>query len=532
MTRVLHSKLGLIAALCVFALLVAWGWVGFIASDDWTFAVGGYGWIEDFPFVGGHGTIRYPITIPIALSFLTLGENEFALALPSLIYIFGFLTLTWVIVRRAADGWIAFGALAALITCPLLVIQSSIASVDIVEMFYLFSSVYLFWHCVEHGPDAKRLFFAGALAGLGFLTRETAIFIALFYAIYFAIGYRFHRGHYLWITAGFIAVWLVEVIYLWIMTGDPLYRITIALNHDSTIDRSIDLAGNMIVHPVIDPLLVLLANQEFMALFFVAIPLGGWLYFSRSIAPKLQRLARIVATLGLVWFVTAGAAQTLLPLNPRYFIVTAAAACILTGIALALLWQRSGKRWLVLLVALFLLSTNLLGIYVENKDFVFGERQLAAVAVERPNEKLYTDPMTRYRADMLLRWEAAQPRVLAEPPAAGTLYFHNPKWADNANFMMTADQIPAFKAQPGWQVIGSWEPQPPLITKAIEASGLSAIIPQGIWYKLRYRHPRVTLYRVRWLPHACAMRPTPLSAAAICSIKAPEGTRPTSIFGG
>ena len=495
--RMLHTRAGLFVALFIFALLVAWGWVGFLGSDDVTFAIGGYGWLEDFPFVGGHGTIRYPITIPIALSFLTLGEHEFAMVLPSLLYMLGFLVLTWLTVKRAGEGWLAFGALAALITCPLLVVQSSIASVDIVEMFYLFGSAYLFWRCAEDGPDAKRLFLAGALAGLGFLTRETAIFIAVFYAIYFAIGYRFHRGHYLWIAAGFVAVWLFEVIYLWIMTGDPLYRITIALNHDSSIDRSIDLAGNLIVHPLVDPLLVLLANQEFMALFFVAIPLGGWLCFSRSIEPKLQRFAGIVAMLGLVWFITAGAAQKLLPLNPRYFMITCASACILTGMGLAVLWQRGQKRWAVLLVAAFLVGTNLLGIYVENKDSMFGERQLADLTATQPQQTFYTDPMTSYRADMLLRWEKAQPRVLEDAPPAGALYVHNPKWTDSANFKMPADQIPAFKPQPGWEKLGSWEPQPPLITKAIEASGLSAIIPDGIWKKLRYRHSPVTLYKVK-----------------------------------
>ena len=496
MTRVLQSRAGLVLALLTFAVLVAWGWIGFLGSDDVTFAIGGYGWLEHFPFVGGHGTIRYPITIPIALSFLTLGEHELAMVLPSLLYMFGFLVLTWFAVGRAGDGWLAFGALAALITSPLLVIQSSIASVDIVEMFYLFASAYLFWRCVEDGPDAKRLFFAGALAGLGFLTRETAIFIAVFYALYFVIGYRFHRGHYLWIAAGFVAVWAVEVIYLWIMTGDPLYRITIALNHDSSIDRGIDLAGNLIVHPLIDPLLVLLANQEFMALFFIAIPLGSWLCFSRRIEPKLQRFGRIVATLGLVWFVTAGAAQKLLPLNPRYFMITAASACILTGIALALLWQRGRTRW-ALLIAAFLLGTNLLGIYVENKDSMFGEHVLAKLAEDRPKDIIYTDPMTRYRADMLLRWEKAQPRVLGEPPKYGTLYLYNPKWAESSNFMMTKNQIAAFQPKPEWDCLNTIEPRPPLITHLVEATGLSAIIPGGVWKKLRYRHPPVSLYKVK-----------------------------------
>jgi 4-amino-4-deoxy-L-arabinose transferase-like glycosyltransferase len=501
MNHLVRGYWGLFAALIAFALLVAWGWVGFLGSDDVTFAIGGYGWLEDFPYVGGHGTIRYPITIPIALSFLTLGEHEFAMVLPSLLYMLGFLILTWFAVRRAganiSGGWLAFGALAALVTCPLLVVQSSIASVDIVEMAYLFASAFLFWRCLENGPDAKRLFLAGALAGLAFLTRETAIFVALFYAIFFAIGYRFHRGHYLWIAAGFLAVWGLEVIYLWIMTGDPLYRITISLNHDSTIDRTIDLAGNVVIHPLIDPLLVLLANQEFMALFFLAIPLGGWLCFGRSIPERLKTFARIVALLGLVWFLAAGAAQKLLPLNPRYFMITCAAACILTGIALALLWERNKARLLVLLAAAFLVSTNLLGIYVENKDSMFGERQLAKLAMMSRGKPIYTDPMTRYRADMLLKWERRQDYVYGRQPQPGADYFYNPKWADSANAKMTAAQAATFRPPAGWEKLGSWEPEPPLITKALEATGLSSLIPTGIWRKLRYRHPPVTLYRVR-----------------------------------
>lgn len=487
MSRLVQWHGGLVLALIVFAALVACGWVGFLGSDDAFYAAGAYGWIEHFPYVGGHGTIRYPITIPIALSFLTFGENEYALVLPSLLYMLGFLTLAWFSVRRASNSWAAFGALAALVTCPLLVVQSSISSVDIVETFFLFASTLLFWRCLEDGPDGRKLFLAGALAGLGFLTRETAIFIALFYALYFAIGYRFHRGHYLWIAVGFVAVWLAEVTYLWIMTGDPLYRINISLHHDSSIDRSIDLAGNVIVNPLLDPLLVLLANQEFMALFFLAVPLGAWLCFGRSIPGRLKTFARLVALLGLVWFVAAGAAQKLLPLNPRYFMITCASACILTGIGLALLFERCKRRWAAALVAAFIVSTNLLGIYVENKDPLFGERQLAHITSQRRGDIIHTDPKTRHRADMLLHWQHASNRVPDTAPKPGDLYLYNPKLATK----------PAYMPQPQWLRLQSWEPQPPLPTRIIESSGLATFIPAGIWTKLRHRHPPVTLYRVR-----------------------------------
>jgi hypothetical protein len=104
--------------------------------------------------------------------------------------------------------------------------------------------------------------------------------------------------------------------------------------------------------------------------------------------------------------------------------------------------------------------------------------------------------MTRYRADMLLRWEGRQSLVLAEPAPAGSRYLYNPKWADSANFMMEADAIPAFKPLPHWRLLWRAEPEPPAITRLIESSGIAGLIPQGIWHKLRYRHPPVTLYEV------------------------------------
>ncbi len=491
-----RSRIGLAAGLLLFVALVAMGWVGFLGSDDVTYAHGAYGWLEHFPYVGGHGTIRYFITLPMALSFLIFGQNEVAMVLPTLLYAIGLLGFCWVSVARAGDKLSATGALALLATSPLLVIQSSIANVDAIEACFLFASVFLFWRCLDQGPSAKRLFGAGVLAGCAFLTRETAIFIAVFYGLCFLTGHRFHRKHYLWIAGGFLGVWLTELLYLWAMTGDPLYRFNIALHHDSTIDRSIDLAGNTIVNPIIDPLLVLLINQEFMLLFFVAIPLGAWLCFSKAIAPRLQHFARIIALFGLVWFVCAGAAQKLLPLNPRYFTITCVAACILTGTALVQLMRSGGwKARFAVLGFLGLIATNFLGAYVENKDPLYGEQQLARLVAERPGVAVHTDPMTRYRADILLKWEDAGARTLKTPPNPGDLYVYNPQNADKANFEMS-DPTPY---HPGttWRVIGRWEPAPSFVAQLLESSGLSSRLPRSVWQKLRYRHAPVTLYEVR-----------------------------------
>lgn len=495
-TWIARGTNGLIVGLGLFYALVALGWTGFIASDDVTFAHGAYGWLEQFPYVGGHGTIRYTITIPMALAFRAAGENEFAMALPGLLYLGGLMVIAWFAVRRAAGPLPAFGALVVLATSPLLVIQASIANVDVIELFFLTASVMVFWRCLDGEPRTGRLVAAGALAGAAFLTRETAIFVALFFGLLFLAGYRFSRARYLFIAVGFVAVWSIELVYLWAMTGDPLYRFHISLNHDATIDRSLDLAGNVIVNPLIDPLLVILLNQEFMLLFWIAPPLIAWLALGQSVALPVRLFARVIALFALVWFICVGAAQHLLPLNPRYFMICAAMASVLGGAALVLLLARGGRMAAFAVFGLMaLIGSNLVGIAVENKQSTFGERQLARIVDADPRAIILTDPMTRYRADMLLRWEHAESRVSDAPPASGALFYYNPAHAA-ANFKLPPDRVALYRPQPEWIAVARYRPPPTWLARAIQGSGLSARIPQGVWHKLRYQHPEVTLYRI------------------------------------
>ena len=93
--HLLERRSGSILLAILFLALTAWAWVGFLGSDDVTYAIGAYGWIEQFPFVGGHGTIRYPITIPMAFSFLTFGHNEYAMVLPSYLAMVALLFCIW-----------------------------------------------------------------------------------------------------------------------------------------------------------------------------------------------------------------------------------------------------------------------------------------------------------------------------------------------------------------------------------------------------------------------------------------------------
>ena len=482
-------------SLAVFIALVAYGWTGYLASDDAIYAAGAYGWLREFPYVGGHGTIRYTITIPIALSFLTFGEQEFSLALPALLYTLGLIGILVAITHRNTGSTAALILAGLLATNPILVTWASIASVDIIEAFFLFLSLTFFYRSVTQGATAGRLLLTGAFAALAFLTRETTVFFVAFIGVLFLFGYGIDRWRYFIIGAGFLAVWLAEVLYLFVMTGDPLYRLNISLHHGGgKIDRGIDLAGNVIIHPIVDPLLVILANQEFVFLFWIAIPLGIWMAFRKAVSPAVRHAVIVFGGVGLFWFLCAGAAHDLLPLNPRYFLITALGATVVTALALAELLRNQSQR--LVFVALFLLiGGNIAGIYVENRNSLFGEKALAEITQRYPGA-LYTDPMTRYRADLLLTWKEAAERVSGDAPPPGSVYVYNATRANRPNKFMPKDEMGAYQPQGDWKPLEEVRPSSKIAGRLLKLAGLEDRIPKKLMNVLSEGHSGIVIYQI------------------------------------
>lgn len=487
-------------SLLTFIALMAYAWVGYLGSDDVTYADGAYGWMESFPYVGGHGTVRYTITVPMALSFLAFGESEFSMALPTLIYGLGLIAILVLMLHRALGAGPAAFVSIVLITSPVLVTWATIASVDIIEAFFIFASLFFFWAAGRQNGRWQHLFMAGVLAGLGFLTRETSVFFLAFYGVAFLAGYGIPRlGHFV-MAAGFFMVWLAEVAYFFVMTGDPLYRINISLNHDSTIDRSIDVAGNVIAHPLIDPLLVILANQEFAVLFWVVLPAGLWLLLSKNVSAEIRRITVLFGGVGLVWLLCVGAVQSLLPLNPRYFLISAICASVIVGLAVSES-IRLRRIKLAAMLLLLVVSGNLAGIYVENRNHMFGERVLRA-AIERYPGDLYTDPLTHRRAELLLKWSGEAARVRAEAPPPGSLYVYNSLRTKSLGGWVPTDAIKSYEPQESWELLETITPESKLAGRIIRAIGFERFLPGKLKNALFEGHPGVKVYRLPSRPEA------------------------------
>ena len=179
-----RATLAALAALAV--LMLTWRWIGFQGGDDKYYAEAALDWIEHFPALGAsHWALRYPVVLSIAASFVLLGKSTFAIGVVSSVFYAGILALDYIFLRHWF-GWRP-AALATLLSVlvPALPVQATYADCDVIEAFFIVASLWLYLLARLERARSWVLVASGIMAGLAFLTRETAVVLLLFYGLLF-----------------------------------------------------------------------------------------------------------------------------------------------------------------------------------------------------------------------------------------------------------------------------------------------------------------------------------------------------------
>lgn len=374
---------------------VAVGWTGFIASDDQFYYFGALEWAQNGPFAGdSHWTTRFPLVLSLAAAIKAVGADPLALHLTAIAWYAAFVAVGILLARRIAGergGWIAGVLLASM---PLIATGGSIVNCDNPEAVFLMLGAWLLAGEVDR-PRPSRCLLAGIAFGLAMLCRETAVLALSGLGILFLLGRPLPRWALLAAGSGAALVLLGEAAFQWAMTGDPLHRYGLAFNHDSSLDRAANEEGNLLVHPAIDPLLVLFFNNEFALLFWLAIPAALTL---RRSGMGWRRFAPLLA-MGAASFVLVALLSHKLVLNPRYFTPTAIAATILVAAWLARMTPKRAAP--ILLVAI---GANLAMLSLQNNHPRWEATALVEAAAADPARAVAAAPETTFRAELSLRW--------------------------------------------------------------------------------------------------------------------------------
>lgn len=508
-----------IAALAVLVAIVL-GWVGFYGSDDLSYAAGGYGWLNDFPYVGvNHWTLRHTIVIPMAAFFGIFGISEFTLVLPVTLQYLALLALVFWLMQRYFDAYAACIAVLLLGTLPLTAVAASTVVPDFAEVLFCLLSLALFYEATRCERRTALLLLAGVAAGFGWLTRETVVFFLMTYGVLFLAGYGIPRRQYFIMAGGFLAVVGLEFLYFAVQTGNPLYRIhTDLATHlggdiigsektASGLERALtkvegelygplSRTGSFSVSRFLDPILVILANQEFMLLYYLAAPAAVWAAIKPPFDGGGGRMLAVFGLAGAIWFVCLYL-QIGMTLLPRYYLLPTVVLIMVFAAWLRIyLWEHLPGVTAALLAAIF--ASHLLGIYIDNRNPIFGERALVEY-LKQTDEIVYTDPETARRGGFLYKLAGVENRVVAAPPKAGQPFFYNPAYVAFGsmaqNRQKLIEQLSGYKPREGWPIIWHKEPDRRHIGAVIDFLGLQARLPAEIYRRLVTPNFPVAVYR-------------------------------------
>lgn len=474
-----------VLAVGFFVFMVTLSWTGFLESDDLFYARAAEGWLGHFPFLGNtHWALRHFIVLPTALFFAVLGRGVFALELPMLLYAAGICLLQGLAITRVAGG--VAGALAVLLmlAVPGFAAGASMAFDDLPEAFFILASLWSFHFAVE-GQRRGLFILAGVCAGCAFITRETTLVLLALYLVLFLAGYG-RRLDYVWMGVGFTVVFGAETMLLWLASGDPLWRMHVALNgvagdNPSMVQLQInqdglDRHGVILAPRLLQPLIELFANQQLGLLAWLGVP-AAVLLSRRAVPDGVKRPARLFGLLALFWFGILCYGLWFLWLVPRYQLLTECALAVPAALWIAR-QLAAGRRAVPLGVLAAMLGSGVLLSAAANHGQMFGEQALAAFAREHAGP-IRTDPATLRGAEWLLELSGAQARVSAAAPQPGAVYFFNPK--------------PRRALDPGWPVraipqgavvLAQFEERPGPVAWVLRTLGIDRYLPGFLRDKL------------------------------------------------
>ena len=140
-------------------------------------------------------------------------------------------------------------------------------------------------------------------------------------------------------------------------------------------------------------------------------------------------------------------------------------------------------------MAALVVSVGVAGIYLENRNPVFGARTLVQVAATGTSV-IHSDPETFRRGQFLLRAAGVEAQASLEPPAAGDLFLFNP------NRVSGNPGLCRFRPAGDWERLEVFRDGPKLVGRVVDSLGLMGLLHPSIERRLLRPNAPVTLYRV------------------------------------
>jgi len=486
-----------------------WRWVGYQGHDDAYYAAAALDWVQHFPSLGTtHWALRYPLVLPTAALIRAFGFSVPALAAVDLAAYAAFLLMGYAAARHWF-GWPAAAALTAIgILVPQFPVQATYANPDLLEMALVMASFWLLMLARQRGGPWRLMLGAGALAGVAFLTRETALALVPLYGLMLLVRPAMARWRYLMIGVGFMAVVGAQMGYFAVQAGDPLYRMKLSATHDP-VDRAgqaarvtgaLDKEGVLATGLITAPLAALFVSQKYGLLFYLAVPAYLVSRRARWLDGPAHSVLDWAAAGAVASFLFVALNVGILYVVPRYFMVSAAMAAVPVAVLAAHLAQR--RPWVAGFAGTAFAASCLGLLNLENTQPMFAE-QRAAAFISGQGSAVYMEPETAWRARPLLIARGVLGQQASGPPPLNALVairvgvveacLRERPLGEPACALRSA-MLP-FRPGPGWSEVARYDPPRRAMGVLLHGLGVARLIPPDILRKIEQPNDGLVVYR-------------------------------------
>lgn len=172
---------------------------------------------------------RVSILYPTAFSYKVFGVNDFSSILFILLTAIGNIILAYFFGKLFYNEKTGLMAAFLMSIFPLEVVHSTKLLTDLPSSFFMALGVYIFLYSEKNNGHRAYYFLSGVFIGVGYLLRESAALIALFFLIYIIFTRQIKTDYFI-VSAGFLAMFALEFFIYYQLIGDPLFRFTSVQN--------------------------------------------------------------------------------------------------------------------------------------------------------------------------------------------------------------------------------------------------------------------------------------------------------------
>lgn len=499
------GPLAWLAILAIGAAVALAGPTGFQGLDAVKYLEAAAAWREAWPG-GVVGATHWAMRLPYVWALALAGEHESALVALHVAFGLVVLAASWHLARAEIGEGPALALCLVLAVTPAFVGAAATVNVDVAELALTVPAFWLVLAAAREQRGGKAVL-AGLLVGVAILVRQTAAAPALLGALVLLRARPWPGRCLVLFCAAVLLPSMIEAAAYAMVTGDPLYRLSVDLRHtqipsahlqggvyteglpllNPTLSARWDMPSVVRLHWTVDPLLrfafhpvsavlVMAAALAVAALMIRGVPEGG------GAAPRAA-LGWALAGAGIV-YVTNVFVLSISP-SPRYFglmLYFLAVPVAMVGAAVARTRQRvaAGAVVVVLIAALAMQALQ--------QDMRNPAAALHA-ALRGHEGEAHARGYVVEAAQLRLRRDGLAGRVVAgDTPPPGAL------WLQDGRGALPLGDVCA-NGTMRWEHLAAYDSAPGALWRIIDAAGLARLVPSRAVPRLRGDAAAAALWR-------------------------------------